>query len=412
MRKKNFKTLIYVVIASLCLGGGIYYSMLKNTNDDFLETSVLTILNAVNEKFETDVPADLAIEDVTLEKIHDPTSSFNYYKYKATMVVKNYGGTLVNAKVVLNGGDNQRHSFVRNTSKGFYLQNNGIYTISDYDVIFDGRYNGGKITLTIDVKDKPEVNPGNNSVTFSILEFPPKIKDIALKNISDDKSFVIDFQSDPDFKNYNFEILTTRQYSFPEDELKYAETSGAGHVYGYYRAQNNSDIVNSRSWQNIQSLSKDVSQIKFTENPFTDIDEHYLYLKAVNPENGYYVVSNIVKFPRYAELTYSDFAEIFMEYTGASVANSSALYGAYLPNKIITRGEVLKSVLDAYELSIPRYTGDNYFEDISSENTLYPYAAVIYKRGLWHIFGYRLNPESSATIDYLKYLIYAYREDR
>ncbi|MFA6917877.1 MAG: hypothetical protein WC285_03520 [Candidatus Gracilibacteria bacterium] len=409
MQKKNLKMLGYAMIAVIALGAGVYYSMLTQvTNDHFLETSVLNVLKTVDKSFETDVPPDLAIEDVILEKVQNPGINFNYYKYKATLVVKNYGGTLVNAPVVLHGDTNQKYSFVRNTTKGFYLQKNGTYIIRDYDVLFDGNYNGGKITLTIDVKDKVDSNLANNSISTTVLELPPKIKDISLNGISDEKSFTVGFEKNPNFEKYNFEIVTKRQYDFPADQLKYAETSGSGHVYGYYRAPNNSDIVTSTDWQKITDLSKGDISVKFTEDPFSDVDEHYMYLKATNPETGYYVVSNIIKFPRYSALTYGDFAKIFADYTGNDVTNNAALYSEYNPAKTISRGEVLKTVLNTAKVNLATNSLDNHFQDVTVQDTLYPYAEALYDKGLWGTFGYRLNPEFPATSDYMEYLLYSF----
>ena len=410
MQKRNYKTLIYALIAALCLSGGIYYSILKSTNNSFLQTSVLTILKAVNQDFETDVPPDLAITDVSFEKIYDPTPSFNYYKYKVDLVVKNYGGTLVNANVVVSGDHNQKASFIRNTTNGFYLQKDGTYVISGYEMLFDGNYNGGKITLTVDVKDKADSNLLNNSASIDLLELPPKLRDIYLSGISDEKTFLITFENNSAFKDYDFDIFTTRMYSFPEDTLKYAETSGFGKSYGYYRTQNNNDIITSENWQKLDPDTENLS-VKFTEDLFSDFDEHYLYLKATNKDNGFYVFSNVIKFPRYTELTYEDFVQYFTEYTGKDVSSTSVLYGNYLPKKTVNRGDVLRAIIDSHGMKLSRETGEQYFEDISLENVLYPYSLSLHDKSLWKTFGYKFNPDFPATLDYLKYLIYAYREN-
>lgn len=412
MRSGNLKMLIHVAIAIACLSGGIYYSVLKNTNKNFLETSVLTVLKAINQDLEMDALPDLAIEDLSLEKIHNPTSTFNYYRYKATLVVKNYGGTLVNGQVVLHGDENQKYSFVRNTSKGFYLQKNGTYVISDYDVLFDGNYNGGKVALTIDVKDKTDVNPANNSASVDVFELPPKIKDISLKNISDKKSFAVGFSEDPDLQSYDFDVFTTRQYSFPPDALKYAEVSGSGHVYGYYKAQNNGDIVTSAKWQKIVNLDKDYLSVKFVENPFEDVDEHYLYLKATDPENGNYVVSNVIKFPRHTALTRDDFAKDFEEYFGIPPADYAVLHGEYSPQKKLSRGEVLRIFMDSLNVELPRDAAVNHFEDVPAQYPLFPYAEALYEKGSWKVFGSPLNPDLPATKDYFLYLANVFSSER
>jgi len=412
MSNKNFKVLVYALIAALFLSGGIYYSVLKSSNPSFLKTSVLTILKAVDENFETDVPPDLAITDVSFEKIYDPTPSFNYYKYKVNLTVKNYGGTLVNANVVVGGDHDQKSSFVKNTTKGFYLQKGGTYVISGYEMLFDGNYNGGQIVLTVDVKDKTDSNLLNNSATVNLLEFPPKVRDISLSKINDDKTFSLSFDERQNLDNYDFEIYTTRQYYFPADSLKYAETYGLGKVYGYYRTQNNSDIVKANSWQKIATDKKKMT-VKFIDNLFDDNDEHYLYVKATDKENGFYVISNVIKFPRYTELTYDDFIEYFSGYTGLDASGTSVMLGNYLSKKIVNRGDVLRMMLDSYQIKLSREApGEQYFEDILPESVLYPYSLVLYDMGLWKTFGRELHADSPATVDYLKYLVYAYRKNR
>lgn len=411
MQRRNIKTLIYLLIAGLCFVGSIYYSMNKSAKTNFLQTSVLPVLEALSQDYAPSIPIDLAITDVAFEKTYDPTPDFNYYKYKVDLTVKNYGGNLVNAKVVVSGDHNQKAKFIQNTTKGFYLQKDGTYVIRGYEVIFDGNYNGGQITLNIDAKNRTDFDLKNNSVSIYFLEFPPKINEISLKGISNDKSFLMTFANKEDFANYNFEAFITRDYSFPDDSLKYAETYGLGKVYGYYRTQNNSDILNSKKWQTVE-VDRDELSIKFTEDLFTDIEDRYLYLKATNEQNGFYVFSNVIKFPRYSELSYEDFIKYLTDYAGLNVAASGALNGDYSLGKTMNRGDVLQTVIDSHKIKLSRTVGDQYFEDISPESHLYPYSVALEDKNLWKTFGYKFNPEFPATIDYLKYLVYEYRENR
>jgi hypothetical protein len=411
MKKQNIKTLVYATIAGICLGGGVYFSILNTPSDKtFMETSVLTILKAINQDLAVDAPADLEITDVTLRKVYDPMPSFNYYKYLADITVSNNGGTLVNANVVIKGDNNQKSNFVRNTTKGFYLQKGGSYVIRDYEVLFDGDYNGGKINLTVEATDKPDTNLKNNSYAVNIFELPAKIKAIELSAINDDKSFVVNFDKSSAFDKYSLKMLTTRQYNFPEDTLKYAEVYGLGHVYGYYKTRISSDIAQSTSWQEINTFAKDKPAVKFTENSFEDADEHYLFIKSVNPENGYYVVSDIVKFPRYKEIVRNDFAKTLAEYTGTTSANDSVVFEDVNPEKPVTRGEVLKTVLDHYKTNVGNIGEASSFEDIQKENSIFPYAEALYGKDLADTFGHFFRPNLPATKDYLKFLIQHFEE--
>lgn len=411
MRKEKIKTFVYIFIASLCFVGSLFYSINKDTKDEFLQTSVLTILKSVNDELKPSAPIDLAITDVNFEKIYDPTPTFNYYKYSVDLTVKNNGATLVNANVVISGDHNQKSQFVRNTKKGFYLQKDGIYVIKGYEVIFDGNFNGGSIALNIDAKDRTDIDLSNNFVNVDFVEFPPKLSDVSLKEITDDKSFVITFENEKDFENYKFEAFVSGDYSFPEDSLKYAEVYGLGKVYGYYRTQNNGDILSSKKWQNI-SVDKDDLTVKFSENLFSDLTERYLYLKATDKKTGFYLFSNVIKFPGYHELSAEDLVKFFDEDESLEMAVSGYLNRDYSLAKTVTRGEALKIVSDSLNIKLPRDIDSQYFEDISPENYLYPYSVGLKDKNLWKTFGNKFNPNSPATIDYLKYLVYEYTKNR
>lgn len=433
MQDKNVKNLIYALVALISLTAGIYFLM-PRTNNQFMETSVLTVLKAINHDLGTDEQPDLAIDSVSLQKISDPSPDFNYYKFNATVTIRNLGGTLSNSTVVIHGDDKQKYEFVRNTKGGFYLQKNGLFTIKNYEVLSDGNYNGGKVTLTIDVKDKQDSFISNNTYNVDLFEFPPaKIKSTGLKGISDDNSFVLNFDREPQDENLNFEIYTTKAFNIPESDLKYAEIYSNGKVYGYYRIKNSLDVINSKDWQKINDVQQDNLSVKFAQNPFDDIDEHYLYLKATDPKTGNYKVSNIIKLPRYKELTKDDFINYMVEYTGKNVVDKGivyykdvagddtydtqvqSLYNSKMDSLTdsenqITRGDVLKTVMDFYNIPLSTLSKNAHFEDVSSKHPLYPYAETLYATGKWYVFGYTLNLDAPATKDFLDYLISEYKK--
>lgn len=437
----NRKKIFFYSILSAIFFFVLTNSNISGPNGDFrfLETSFVSILkNAAEEN--SAQPPDFGIENVSLKKISGPTDRFNYYKYSATVVIKNYGGNVKNAKLTLQAGDDQKYIFVKNDVDGFSLRKNQNYIVEGYDVLFDGNYNGGKITLEIKSTDSQDYYAGNNKYDVEIFELPPKIEALGVEKILDDGTFVLDFEPrSPELNINGFEIYATDSIGTEEYEEKYAETSDKdGKIYGYHRIKNSSDILKSERFKLKPAEGLSAGLVKFEDDPFEDEATHFIYVRSTNLETGYYAVSNILKFSPQKNLDRAAFAKLFVDYADIPVfddgenyfddVSPDAWYSPYAktlynlgliknntykfnPDNPITRGEVLRVVLDYFDVDLAAASGGSHFQDITSDNYLYPYVEALSATGNGGVFNEIFNPNSVATKNYLKYLINEYKEN-
>lgn len=400
-------------------------------------TSLLSVLQSTQEESEP-IPADLSIEKITLRKTGSPTSKFNYYKYSANVVIKNHGGDLTDANVVLSGSD-QKSYFLKNSEHGFSLGKGKSYIIENYDVIFDGNYNGGEIKFGIDIKDQNDYYKGNNSYAVNVFELPAKIENIAVKGIEDDGTFVLDYKlGNPLLAADNMEIFTNDSLEIAEDTERYSEADKGKKIYSYYKIKSSLKTVRDKNWKSQKFSDTYGYKIKFSDNPWNDKTDHYVYLKTVNPKNGYFAASNILKFTYQKELERSDFAQLFVDFNNLKILNDGVIYyedvpaeswfapyvqtiynlglisnsnTKFFPERKMTRGEALRVVFDYFDVDLSYKEELSSFGDVGKKHYLYPYVEALYSNGKGAIFGKNFNPDAPATKNYLKYLIYAYKEN-
>ncbi len=424
----------------------IFFFVLTNSNIAipngdfrFLETSFVSILRTAAEENNVQ-PPDFGIENVSLKKISDPTDRFEFYKYYATVVIKKHGGNVKNAKLTLQAGDEQQYIFVKNDVEGFSLRKNQNYIVEGYDVLFDGNYNGGKITLEIKSTDNQDYYSGNNKYEVDIFEMPAKIEALGVEKILNDGTFVLDFEPrSPELSVNGFEVYASDAVDSQEYEEKYAETiDGDGGIYGYHRIKNSPDILKNENFNLKPTNDPDTRLVKFSDDPFEDETTHFIYVRSTNPENGYYAVSNIIKFSPQKNLDRAAFAKLFVDYSEIQIFDDGenyfddvsvdAWYGPYAktlynlglikndtykynPDNPITRGEVLRVVLDYFDVDLVAVSGGPHFQDITSDNYLYPYVEALSATGNGAVFGETFNANAVATKNYLKYLINEYKEN-
>ncbi len=432
---KNNKLISYsALFLLLTFSVGVF--LRPQADYDFLETSFLTILQKMTEANKPE-PPDLSIENVTLKKIADPTDSFNFYKYQATVIIKNYGGSFRKAQVSLSGGDNQKQIFVKNSTEGLSLEEDQIFIFEKYEAIFDANYNGGEIDLEIKMIDRRDYFEGNNRYSAEVFELPVRLQSVGVEEILEDGTFVIHYQP----KNYildddNYEIVTTDAANFDDEELKYDEVYSLDKIYGYYRVKNSQSVVEDDRWKTTPASPLESHFLKYEDDPFEDDTSHYAYIKAVNPDTGNYAISNIVKLPPQKKLTRAAFAKLFIDYTDEPIFNDgelfyedislSAWYGPYVqtiynlglinstaanfyPDDEISRGDVLRVVLDYYDVDLRIKSDAPHFEDVQEDHDLYPYAEALFNDSVATVFEGFFSSEQTATKNYLKYLINEYK---
>lgn len=435
---KNKKVIIYALTALLVFSVSFY--LLQRSNYDQLRASVIDILEDMI-KDSLPLAPDLEIESVYLSKTKNPTYDFNYYKYDATVIIANHGGDLLNSVTKISAGDTQEHKFVKNNETGFSLKAGEKYILKNYEVIFDGKYNGGEITFTLETTSKyqKDSNSKNDTYTAKILEEPARIENIGIKEILDDGTIVLNFEPTYYYLNENnFEVLVSSNAEVSEDDLKYAEIEKDGNIYEYYRTKNSADILANKNFQGTSLNFSDAHFVKFGNDPFVAEKTYYLYIKGINPETKNYIFSNVLVFPAQEKLNRAEFAKIFVEETGAPIFDDgemlfedieqNAWYLPYVetvynlglfggltekqfnPDQSLTRGEALKIVMDYYDSDL-RISKEQKYQDIDADNDFAPYVGSFSESGKDSFMGENFYPDLPCGKNFLKNLIHGYQEN-
>lgn len=436
MSKKKFFIYSFIGVISL-FAVNIFDSGKSDLRIPRTSSLSLSVFQSIADKSDSS-PADLSIEKVTLHKTGSPTEKFNYYKYSANVVIKNYGGDLIDANVVLSASD-QKYYFLKNSENGFSLKKGKSYIIENYDVIFDGDYNGGEIKFEINIKGQNDYYKGNNSYIANAFELPAKIESIAIKSIEDDGTFILDYKlGNPLLAADSMEIFAGDSLEAAEDVERYSEVDKGKKIYSYYKIKSSLKTVQDKNWKSQKFSDTYGYKIKFSDDPWTDKADYYVYLKTTNPKNGHFAVSNILKFTYQKELERSDFAQLFVDFNNLKILNEGAIYyedvpaeswfapyvqtiynlgliansnTKYFPERKMTRGEALRVVFDYFDVNLSYKKELSSFGDVGKKHYLYPYIEALYANGKGAIFGKNFNPDAPATKNYLKYLIYEYKEN-
>ncbi len=404
----------------------------------FMETSLLTILKNVAED-RVQEPADLAIEKATLFKIDDPKESLNYYRYKANLVIANYGSDLKSANVTLSGGEDQKNIFLQNDGNGFSLKKDARYIVEDYEVIFDGDYNVGNFNFKLEVTNEIDPDETNNSYEYEIFELPPKLEAVGIENILEDGMMELTF--DPvnfSLNTDDFQVLINDVVEMDNEEEKYDEILIGDRVYGFHRIKTSKEIIDDPNWKIYRANDEDIKSIKFSDDPFGDKSVHYFYFKAINSFNGNYAVSNIIKINPQKELSRADFAKYLVDFAEIEIFDSGenyftdvsvdAWYFPYVqtlynlgliknegttfnPDELISRANSLRVVMDYFDVDLLLDEEGPHFEDVDESHYLYPYIESLYQSGGGSVFHGIFNSELPATKNYLKYLVNEYKKD-
>ncbi len=431
MRNKIKKLSLIIVLIPLI---AVSFLFLEKNNFKILETSVLSILQNIAEE-NAPAPSDLGIDKITIRKLSDPTDDFKYYKYTSTIILHNYGGNLTDDRVILSAGKDQKYTLVRNTDDGFSLSKDETYIVRNYEFIFDGKYNGGTLPIKVEIIDGTDSYEENNTYEIDVFDPSAKIESISLKEILNDGTFVLDFNSIPfSIRKHNFELFTSDSAIYSEEDVRYHEVYTLDQVYGYYRIKNSLENVKSEYTSSVVT-ELDSHFVTFTYDPFLDDTVHYVYVKATNPETGNYAISNVLMLPPQENMDRAEFAKLFVDLTGEKIVNGGVNYFEdvsndqwyypyvqtlynlgllntetyfYNPDALISRGEVLRVALDYFDVDLTVDENDLKFEDISEDNRLYPYIDALLSTSAGSSFHEYFNSDAPATKNYLKYLINEY----
>lgn len=434
--KVSSRKLALVLVAVSIIGGVFVDNALNKSDYNIINTSVLSVLKATYEDLAPSEP-DLSIVNIVLNKESDPTPDFNYYKYKASIVVKNNGGRLINARVLLHGDGTQKNVSVRNTDYGFSLAKNATYIIKDYEVIFDGNYNGGDIPIYLDIADRADTDKTNNVFVAKIFEGPGKIKDIFISDISPDGKIELNFNDNKYVvKKHNFELLRKDNVLLSGSDEKYFENTSFAKPVGYHVYENSAKNLETDFTKDGRS-EENSHYVKFSEHPYGATNNHYVFVKALNPDNGYFAVSDVVAVGPQKEMNRAEFVKAFVDYLKIPFSENELLYYtdvspdgwytpyvqtvynlgllntssiSFSPEKKITRGDVLKIVMDYFEADLTQST-EKHFKDVDENSPVYPYVQSFLAEGKAGGLGVKFSPDLPATQDFVKNILDEYRKN-
>ena len=429
--KKN----LFLMMLGILISGALFMGIVGNMGSDSLKTSVLSIFNRIGITDYVEEYPDLGIDKVTLVKMSDPTSSFPYYKYKANILVTNYGELLEKANIVLTSGPNQKTAFVRNELYGLTLDKGEKFMFDDYEVLMDQSLNFKSFEFNLDPKDVKDKDFDNNSYVVEVLEDVAEIQTFDLNSYATNGmhqfSFLPSQDLGEDIDEMKVEICVAEGYEgISDEELRYSEIDTKSFIYSYYKASLAADHLATDKFECVAFASS----YKF------DLDKEYaVYLRSFDlPRNGAtvegeYALSDILYLPTSELLTRANYAKYFLEFSGMekmfegeSVFQDVSAEDWYAPyvqamfnhglikdsykfefagEDAIMRAEVLEPVLNYFDVDLRVQDGAPHFHDVQEGSEYYYFAESLYAADKGHGLGIYLHPEQQVSKHYLKYLI-------
>lgn len=427
---KNINKLAVVVVAMMVL------AVLGKTFDSTtFQSSVLSLFNKIGLTDYKEEYPDLGIEKVTLTKILEPKSDFNYYKYKATIVLKNYGELLTKATVVISSGEGQKKAFVRNELYGLTLGKGESFIFDDYEVIMSGDVNYKNFKFEIDIKDEKDKDSNNNYLPVSALEEPMKFSsfDVSSYDGMDGFYFGYDLEKGREevLNNMNLQICVATDFDGLKNEnLRYAETPYGDSVYSYYKSKIDSDLISSEDFK-----CEDASKERGGMRAFDSLDtehEYAVYLKAFEGGGGV-ALSNLVYLPKISMLTNAEFVREFVRETGmpmdptglviyqdlkgdeSFIPELKTMFNRGLVNEntdfrfhaddVMSRRDLLEPLLNYFDAELTVDDGAPHFADVSRNSDDYYFVEAMYAAKVGHNLGIHFNAGREASTYLLKYLI-------
>ena len=453
---KNKKYLLISLLA-LIVTVGFSYDFI-NSGDlkvNGFKANVLASLNDYVFGVDKNSP-DVGITNVYVTKLENPKKDFPYYRYKATVSLRNYGGVYDDASLILNAGERQKTAFVRNSIEGFKLGKGEIFVFEDYELLVDAKANYGKFTFELESKNHGDNNPDNNSFIVDVFEEPARlgtlsVKDFDGKNVALESLF--DMDSTDILDNSTKEICSfDTAYTDVAGEGRYAETDTVTDVFSYYKFKTSKDLL-----LNENLNCEKIVDVKSGEEFGVKYSENRVYFLMANVgdsgdegEDGnegedeeLFAFSNAVYLPRQEFMTKQEFAKLFIELAEVaqtsgnqyySDVDSDSKYAPYIqtmydngltyesmqledksfsfdPEKVVTRADVLEPLLNYFDIDLVEGDGAPHFSDVKNSSRNYYFVEAIYADGKGHAFSQKFSPEKKASTEFLKYLINEFKDE-
>ncbi|MFA4891655.1 MAG: S-layer homology domain-containing protein [Candidatus Gracilibacteria bacterium] len=403
--------------------------------------SILSLFNKIGLTDFDEARPDVGIEYVYLRKISNPVDDFNYYKYQATVVVRNYGERLVDGDVVISAGENQKNAFVRNTLNGLTLNKGQTFVFDDYEVLMDGKYNYGQYTFEVELKDQKERDSENNEQTVDIYEEPVKLESLEVESVEADGDIALIYSQSNGYEEklseLNLEICLTKNTDlFSEKDLKYAEVDTGKEIFSYYKIKANKDLLLDDSFECEELVE---SSYDFEE----DVD-YVMYLRALKGEGeigdgnedgntDFFATSNLIYVPIQKYINRAEFTKLFTEYAKLGIDDEGKIYFddvgeedwyspyvqtmfnygllhdpkdfAFNAEESVSRAEILEPLLNYFDVDLKVAEGAPHFYDVPKDHGDYFFAEGLFASGKAKAFGIYLHPDKKLSSHFLKYMI-------
>jgi len=431
---KNINKFAVVVVAMMAL-----VIMGKSLDSTTFQSSVLSLFNKIGLTDYKEEYPDLGIEKITLTKILEPKSDFNYYKYKATIVLKNYGELLTKATVVISSGEGQKKAFVRNELYGLTLVKGESFIFDDYEVMMSGDVNYKNFKFEIDIKDEKDKDSNNNYLFVSALEEPMKFSsfDVSSYDGGDGFYFGYDLEKGREeaLDNMNLQICVATDFDgLKAEDLRYAETPYGDSVYSYYKSKIDSDLISSEKFK-CEDASKERGGMRVFDSLDTE-HEYAVYLRAF-VEGGEvsetFSLSNLVYLPKISMLTNAEFVREFVRETGMPMDPTGLVVfqdlkgdESFIPelktmfnrglisentdfrfhaDDVVYRRDLLEPLLNYFDAELIVDDGAPHFADVSHDSDDYYFVEAMYAAKVGQNLGIHFNAGKEASTYLLKYLI-------
>lgn len=431
--KKFYIIAAFITSALIVLGAVIPQ---KGENYDLMDDTIFSIVENLVEKGMLQKP-DLSIEKVQIYKQSDPNQDNPAYSYKADIHIKNNRGNLRNATVLLEENSKEKPYLIRNTGRGFTLEKDEFFIIKDYPLVFDGRLNAGSTDIKLQINKDLDRDLTNNTHQINFQEFPAKLQDIQIQELRENKTLAISYKTDDHIKkNFEFTIHSNSGMQFPSNELEYFEIDSSKNIIDYYRVTGSNEYYIRNNW--------DEKSDTYFNTQFIDIGEKInknqpfsIFIKATDPQTGDYAVSDILHFQSSEGMNKAELAKLIINLTNTEIYDEGEIYYTditkddwhfpyvqtlynlgvtdlssqnFVPEAKITRGELLRIVIEFFDVDLVSRAKDSRFDDINEDNEIYHYTQALHVSGGADNLGDNFMPDSLASRNFLNYLIKTYAQ--
>ncbi|MBP7671015.1 S-layer homology domain-containing protein [Candidatus Gracilibacteria bacterium] len=344
--------------------------------------------------------SDLVIEDVRLKLVAEPKEFFNFYRYKADVLIGNLGGDLEDGVITVKAGDDGEKIVLKEID----LANGGSYLLEDLEVLVEGEWNFQNVTIEVILHNAEELVRTNNRYETEVYGFSDKL-DITKKALEKARLSGLEVWYSDDLK---------------VREENYRESLEDGLVESYGVIEMNGEILAGDDFRKISGFTG---------------KEGFYFLKEEGAESYEFRVSDILHLTNGQILTRGDFAALFLAEVGLKAdipeveflsdvalddemaAEIYTIYGLGIlkdeegflrPEKLMTRAEALQAVFDYFDVEFLTEEVVE-FSDVEIDSPLQDYLATLVSGENFSAFGEEFRPDDPVSNGFIKFLINEYR---